>query len=186
MIPSLCRRETLVDAFAARHGEDGSDRVVVSVWSEGPDGDPELDHIEAAAPDDHPTRDDVSLAVTCLAVAARFDRPDRAGILRVFDGMVRHGELDQYVLEAERGMREDAAVNPGLVAFYLGLDGPDRFVTVSAWSGWDAIERATGGDVRQPFATRYSDRLIEFTVRHYEILPDLPRPSAELAVRIAS
>jgi hypothetical protein len=55
---------------------------------------------------------------------------------------------------------------------------PSRFVTVSAWTGWAAIEQATGGNIHQPLATRNAERLVAFDVGHYEILPDSVRPES--------
>ena len=65
----------------------------------------------------------------------------------------------------------DAVVNDGLVAFALGAAAADAFVTVSAWTGWPAIEEATGGNTRVPIATRNAIRLTGFEVSHFELLP---------------
>ncbi|HEV7810501.1 MAG TPA: hypothetical protein VGO64_07870, partial [Candidatus Limnocylindrales bacterium] len=98
--------------------------------------------------------------------------PEPARILRVFRGRVQAGGLEAYVADARSGMLADAMVNDGLVAFALGAEPPDAFVTVSAWTGWSAIEEATGGNTRQPIATRNSVGLSGFEVVHYETLPD--------------
>ena len=113
---------------------------------------------------------DTALAVE-LAVHLRFDRPEPARVLRVFQGTVRSGELDAYVADARSGTMADAVVNDGLVAFALGPAAADAFVTVSAWTGWPAIEEATGGNTRVPIATRNAIRLTGFEVSHFELLP---------------
>jgi hypothetical protein len=43
-------------------------------------------------------------------------------------------------------------------------------VAVSVWSGWPAIELATGGDVRQPMATRRPELIESFDATHYEAI----------------
>jgi hypothetical protein len=110
-------------------------------------------------------------------VTAERSEPPR--ILRVFRGEVREGETDAYLEEARAGTLSDAAMNEGLVALYLGVEWPSRFVTVSAWTGWGAIEEATGGNTRRPLATRNAERLEAFDVGHYEILPNSLRPAAQ-------
>src|SRR5205085_8394540 len=107
-----------------------------------------------------------------LSVHSRFERTDPARILRLFRGRVREGELEAYVDDARSGMLADALVNDGLIAFALGADPPDAFVTVSVWTGWPPIELATGGNTRQPVATRNSVRLTGYEVDHFEVLPD--------------
>jgi hypothetical protein len=170
----------IADAYAGRLGEDDTDRVVASVWIGPaltlPDSRLEARLLVDVLPAGDGRADDISTESLPLDVAARFDRHDPAGILRIFRGVVKGDDLDAYIAEAQGGMLQDAEVNAGLIAFYLGRTGTDSFLTVSAWTGWDAIERATGGNVREPFATRNSSRLASFTIRHFEILPDLTRP----------
>lgn len=102
----------------------------------------------------------------------RDDRADPARVLRVFRGRVRAGELDAYIDEAATGTRADAAVGHGPLALYLGADpaSPDTFVTTSAWGDWSEIERATGGDIRRPVATRHPERLVDADVLHFEVI----------------
>ena len=49
----------------------------------------------------------------------------------------------------------------------------DRFVTLSLWRSWDAIETATGGDVHRPIVTRDPRRIIGMDVIHYEVIPEV-------------
>lgn len=175
IVPRLLDRDEVVDAWIGRHGSKADrSRVLASTWSEEPGAAP----ADVAALEDQDLGDGASsvrsVEQLMLAVHARFERPEPARILRVFRGHVRSGELEAYVEEARSGMLADAAVNDGLIAFALGLEPPDDFVTVSAWTGWSAIEAATGGNTRQPFVTRNSARLSGFTVGHYEILPETP------------
>jgi len=194
-LPALLGRDGIVDAWAGRKGSRSDPRrVLVTTWVDAPSdsttsapamGAP----AEAAnAHDDQPDAPDLatlhaitsagtsltidtSLAVE-LAVHLRFDRPEPARILRVFHGTVRPGELDAYVADARTGTMADAVVNDGLVAFALGPAAADAFVTVSAWTGWPAIEEATGGNTRVPTATRNAIRLTGFEVSHFELLPN--------------
>lgn len=117
------------------------------------------------------------LDVLPVPVAVSRERSEPPRILRVFRGEIREGETKAYLEEARAGALSDAAMNEGLVALYLGVEWPSRFVTVSAWTGWAAIEEATGGNIRQPLATRNAERLVTFDVGHYEILPNTERPA---------
>jgi hypothetical protein len=102
----------------------------------------------------------------------RADEPaDAPAILRVFRGVVRDGHLETYVEAAQRGTREDLAAGTGPLALFLAIAGPHRFVTVSAWSNWNTLALATGGNVQQPVSTRNLDHLLSGAVTHYEILP---------------
>jgi hypothetical protein len=118
------------------------------------------------------------LDILPLAFAVRHDRAAPPIILRVYRGQVRPGELEAYVEEAHDGTLADGRTNEGLVALYLGTQPPARFITVSAWTDWEAIERATGGNIRQPVATRNAARIAMGSVAHYEILPATTRPPA--------
>jgi hypothetical protein len=175
IVPRLLERDEIVDAWIGRHGSPSDrTRVVASTWSEessGPAADLAALHDPGLA--EHPPAID-SVEQLGLAVNARFERLEPARVLRVFHGIVRPGELDAYVGEARRGMAADAAVNEGLIALMLGTEGSDSFVTVSAWTDWSAIEDATGGNTKRPFATRNSARLASFRVAHFEILPEAP------------
>jgi hypothetical protein len=181
-LPALLDTEQVVDAWVGRHGSrDVRTRLVASTWATRPAGvSPDVTFITDLLAD-------AGVAIGReqtleLAVHERFERPEPARILRLFRGQVRDGELDAYVADSRAGMLADAIVNDGLVAFALGSDPPNAFVTVSVWTGWAAIEEATGGNTRRPIATRNSVRLTGFDVVHFEVLPDLaerrPRPAA--------
>ena len=173
-LPALLDHPCVVDAWIGRHGARlDQRRVIASTWTELPgDSSPDedvLDRLAASVGSPLSTEDAQTLE---LAVHNRFDRPEPARILRVFRGRVKLGELDAYIDEARSGMLADAMVNDGLVAFALGADPPEAFVTISAWTGWPAIEAATGGNTRRPIATRNRVRLAGFDVVHFELLPD--------------
>jgi hypothetical protein len=192
-LPALAGHEGIVDAWAGRKSSrSDSRRVLVTTWTEPPCATTaDMQAGEGTAPerglDDQPDAPDLatlraiseagtSLAIDAalavdLAVHFRFDRSDPARILRVFRGTVRPGELDAYVADARSGTMADAVVNDGLVAFALGPAAADAFVTVSAWTGWPAIEEATGGNTRVPIATRNAIRLTGFEVSHFELVP---------------
>jgi hypothetical protein len=120
------------------------------------------------------------LDILPVEIAIRVERSDPPRILRVFRGEIRPGELDAYIDDVRRGASADAEANQGLIALYLGTERPNRFVTVSAWTNWTAIEIATGGNVKRPFATRNTDRMVAGHPTHYEILPNAGRPPAHL------
>jgi hypothetical protein len=175
IVPAVLERPDVVDAWIGRNGAHADQtRVLASTWSADP-GPAPADLAALTGPAlVHAAIEILAVEHLELAVHARFDRPDPARILRVFRGHVWSGELDAYVEEARTGMLADAAVNDGLIAFALGVDAKDSFLTVSAWTGWAAIESATGGNVRRPFSTRNTARLDGFTVGHFEILPETP------------
>lgn len=108
-----------------------------------------------------------------LEVALGLVQPTEPQVLRIFRGAVREGELNAYVDEARAGTIADIEAGHGPHALYLGVDPPTEFVTVSLWDDWDAIESATGGDIRRPVATRHADRLTRGTAQHYEVVTDI-------------
>lgn len=175
IVPRLLDRADIVDAWVGRHGSPSDrTRVVASTWSEEPAGEAaDIAALHDSVLADHPPTIDAVEQVG-LTISARFERSEPARVLRVFHGIARPGGLEAYVAEARRGMAADAEVNEGLIALMLGTEGSNSFVTVSAWTGWSAIEEATGGNTRRPFATRNSARLASFRMAHFEILPEAP------------
>ncbi len=181
IVPRLLDQDAVIDAWIGRQGSPSDrTRVLASTWSADPGAEPaDLAALAGAGlPDGPPVVGRVDQVP--LGLHARFERAEPARVLRVFRGTVRSGELDAYVADADRGMTADAEVNDGLIAFALGIEPPHGFITVSAWTGWAAIEAATGGNTRHPVATRNAARLAGFAIDHYEILPEAPtrRPSA--------
>ena len=98
---------------------------------------------------------------------------DRPGIVRLFEGQVRPGELDAYVDDARAGTLLDAAAGSGPMALYLARRTADAFVTLSVWPDWSTLQDATGGDVERPIATRHAHRLVAWHAEHYESIPGL-------------
>jgi hypothetical protein len=184
-VPRLTDSDAVVDVWVGRRGSrEDRTRVLASTWRVDPEATPE------ATPDGPPDLaglrslgNDVvvigGIEQVPLSVHARFERIEPTRILRVFHGQVRPGELERYIDLARTGMLADAEAYDGLIAFALGVRGPDAFITVSVWTGWPAIEAATGGNTRQPFMTRNAQLLSEFTVAHYEVLPDARDRRAE-------
>ena len=174
VVPRLVDDDAVVDVWVGRRGSrEDRTRVLASTWRTDPEAEPD------SPPDVTVLRslgDDVvvidRVEQVPLSVHARFERAEPTRILRVFHGQVLPGELETYVELARAGMLADAEAYDGLIAFALGVRGSDAFITVSVWTGWPAIEAATGGNTRQPFMTRNAQLLSEFTVAHYEVLPD--------------
>jgi len=167
MLPALIARPGLLHAFAARGGPDGSARVVVSVWS---DDDP-----TPLAGLFEPERDaavaDPAVELVAASVALAFAPPDGALIMRIFRGRAQQSRSAEYLEAVREGTLEDVAAGRGPIALFLGMIDDERFVTVSAWPDWQRIEAATGGNVRQPIATRHVDLLVEGSAEHLEIVP---------------
>ena len=175
LIPSLRLVPGHMGAVAGRQGPDelGS-RLLASVWTSA-DAlaaafAPEMGALpglsDPAAAADLETED--------LAVQVLFESQPAAapGIVRALHGRVRPGQLAAYIEDARRGMQEDVEAGRGPVSFYLATphSGTDEFLTVSAWSEWGAIERATGGNIQRPLVTRHPDRIVAFDVVHYEAI----------------
>jgi hypothetical protein len=182
VVPRIVDGEAVVDVRVGRRGSrEDRTRVLVSTWRRDPESEAD-GPIDIAAlrslGEDIVAVDGVEQ--TPLSVHARFDRAEPTRILRIFHGQVRPGELDTYIELARTGMLADAAVYDGLIAFALGARSADAFTTVSVWTGWPAIEAATGGNTRQPFMTRNAQLLAEFAVAHYEVLPDVRDRGPEL------
>lgn len=178
VVPGLGDLPGVRHVFAARRAvEAGGARVIVSIWEGGHDVPvtPESLPIGRASRDVAALVTDAEVELMPLEISAQFRVPEPSRILRIFRGTVRQTEIDPYLLEAETGMRADAVTEKGLTAFYLGTNRPDEFVTVSAWTGWAAIERATGGNICRPFVTRNSKRLVGYEVSHLEIVAELRR-----------
>ena len=174
VVPQLADGHGVVDVWVGRRGSrDDRTRVIASTWLVDPEAEP------GGPPDVAALRglgEDVVLIDRSdqvpVAVHARFERAEPTRVLRVFHGQVRAGELDAYIEVARTGMLADSVAYDGLIAFALGARPPDAFITVSLWTGWPAIEAATGGNTRKPFMTRNAQLLEAFTVAHYEVLPD--------------
>lgn len=177
MLPDLRRLPGLIDVHVGRQGEDLGDRVVASTWTDrgsmvaglGPSLEESTFHAERL-----PETTDRVLEVHDLAIALRFELATPPGILRVFRGGVRPGELDVYIEEAREGTLGDAEAGRGPNALFLAPVRPDGFVTVSLWRDWAAVEVATGGDVHRPITTRDPRRIIAMDVAHYEVVSDAP------------
>ncbi len=171
LIPELLSKPGILDCYVGRQGPDGlGPRIVATVWeSREAMVDGVSDRLGVFHPEYVDATTDQALDILELRVIWRRDH-DPARILRVLRGEVRSGELAAYVLDVEHGVELDAINERGPTALYLGEAGPDRFVTVSNWREWSDIERATGGNIARPRATRHPERLIAWDVEHYEIV----------------
>jgi hypothetical protein len=189
VLPGLLALPGLVDAFVGRPGPaEDQEPVIASVWRSRRAMSRDLESSSLLAPfqpDQEPEIVASRLDILPVAVAIRPDRVEPPAIIRVYRGEVRPGELDEYVQDVRSGALADVQTNEGLVALYLGAQAPARFITVSAWTGWSAVERATGGNVRHPIATRHAHRLVAAEVDHYEILPNTARPHVPARGRAA-
>ncbi len=177
MIPDLRRLSGLLDVHVGRHGPDSiGERLIASIWSSGhamaqamgPSAD-----IEASIfhPEHLDLTTDRTLAVHPLEIAFHARVPDAGRILRLVHGRAREGELPTYVAEAREGTERDIASGQGPIALYLAAIAPDRFVTLSVWTGWEPIEASTGAGTHHPQATRHAERLVETAVEHFEVIP---------------
>ena len=181
VLRALCDQSGILEAYTARQGPgETGDRIIATVWESKEAmeaGAIEADVIarrHAEYADGIPGSRVASMPV---AVRLSFGRADPGRILRVLRGQVRDAGLETYVDDVRAGAGRDGT-GGGLLALCLGVVSADEFVTVSTWTSWEAIETATGGNLQRPIATRFPERIRILSARHYEILPDTPRPVA--------
>ncbi len=188
LVPGLLAFPQLVDLHVGRQGphETGA-RLVASVWTSreamvaavGEDFDPATFHVEYLD-----EAIDRKLEIVDLMVSLRFDELDALtpnSIVRVARGRVEPGALELYRDMVLEGACADVRAGHGPSALYLGgspID--DRFVTLSIWRSWSAVERATGGNTHHPISTRNMEQMIEWEVEHYESVPNMERPRAHI------
>jgi heme-degrading monooxygenase HmoA len=170
-IPRLCAQRGIVDCVCARQGpEEAGPRIVVSVWQS------EAAMLEALADDMDPFPPD-ALALTAdrlaqvfpLRVGERFPVDGSARILRVFRGRVVPGSMALYEQDM-RAWTGEADGDHGPVAVYMAEVGSDELISLSTWRDWRDVEAATEGDIARPRVTRNRDRLVDWHVRHFEII----------------
>jgi hypothetical protein len=187
VVPDLRQAPGITDVYVARGATEGAgERVIASIWESRDAMTAELGEASVIGRFQPERVEDLMssrLDVLPLAIGMTYERANPPTILRVYRGRVLPGELDNYIEEARGGARADAEANQGLVALYMGTGRPTRFITVSAWTGWEAIEQATGGDIRTPVRTRNSARIEVGTAAHYEILPPTGRPAVHAEER---
>jgi len=190
LAPRLCARPGIVDVCLGRQGPDEvGERFVASIWEStaameaGADELSVLGEYMQMDPDGAPR---ANVLCRTVAIDLRFERSQPARIMRVFRGEVRDGELDSYLEEVRKGALADGSANPGLVALYLGVEPPSRFLTVSTWVDWESIAASTGGNIHEPISTAMPERIKEFTAAHYEIVPETARPSVDRDVLAAA
>ncbi len=176
MVPDLRRMESLIDVHVGRHGaEQLGDRIVATIWTDRSSMNAAIGPSLADStfhPDRLSDTTDQQLEVRELDLLLRFPGGPPSTLLRLFRGQVKPGELAAYIEEARAGTLADVEAQRGPAALYLAADPPDRFLTLSLWPDWSAIERATGGDVHRPMSTKDSARIVDMDIVHYEVVTD--------------
>jgi hypothetical protein len=172
MLPDVRHLPGLMAVHAGRRDhESGGDRIVATVWesraamvaSVGETLEESPFH-----PDRLPQTVERTLEILDVQIALPSVTAEPPALLRFFRGTVRPGELEDYVAEVRVGTQADADGGRGPCSLYLATDPPDGFVTISLWQSWEAIARATGGDIARPTLTKDSRRLATIDVAHYE------------------
>jgi hypothetical protein len=152
-------------------GPRGEERLVATIWDGEPDDAETLARLRQPF-DFEREMEAEDVLVEALPLAAVIEPEEgEPQIMRIFRGRARPGELETYVEEARSGTLVDIERGVGPGGLFLGVEAPDRFVTVSVWQNWDRIERATGGNLRQPISTQHMHRLLETAASHLEIVP---------------
>jgi hypothetical protein len=183
ILPALLRMPGLLYIYAARaSATEGDTRVVATVWDRDASTASEgLDRPLDFESSDHAL--DVDIELYKLDIELAFEGAGAPQILRIFRGQTVPGELDNYVEHARHGTLADALADHGPEALFLAPVPPDQFVTVSAWLGWDRIAASTGGNLRQPIGTRYSELLAGGTAAFFEIVPSTPHGRVDVVAQ---
>jgi hypothetical protein len=175
MLPDLRRQSGLLDIHLGRRGPDElGPRLLATVWSS------QAEMVAAVGEDpDRPTFHPEFLEETTerrvesrpLAISMVYEGSEPRRILRTLRGSVRPGQRDTYIDHANQGYLGDIAAGRGPLALHLGTGpGDDDFVTTSVWDTWTKVEAATGGDIRQPMATRHTDLIVAWEATHFEVI----------------
>jgi hypothetical protein len=171
-LPVFVMQPGLADAWIGRRTTNGGEeRVIDTVWSPAsaePTGLRIPEMLPAGLGVETPDR-----SVMPVAFDLRFPRAAAPTILRLYEGRTLPGQLDLYVAEARRGSAIDGDRPDGPHAICMSLAPPDRFVTASLWTDWASIAACTGGDIRDPLATRNRERLAGGGPSHYEIVTSI-------------
>jgi len=180
-VPAYAAQAGNVMTWLGRSGPGPTgERVLASVWSSRQAHDAATDIVELV--DAHGGLSVISNRIDVLPVRLYevFERDRPMTILRVFRGRTYPGQLDVYLEEAHAGTRVDGARPDGPGSVVCGADGEARFVTVSLWPDWSAIEACTGGNIQRPLTTRNAARIEQGAPTHFEIVPS-PEPAPDLA-----
>jgi hypothetical protein len=190
LVPDLLAMADVVEVYVGRQGpEEMGERLVASIWASrsamasavGEDFDHPVFHPEHLAETTERVLEIHELDITLRFHDAEARSQPATGILRLVRGQVRPGELATYRDEVRVGTVADVEHGHGPLALYLAVEPPDRFVTLSVWSSWAALEAATGGNISRPIATRHEERIEAWEAVHYEILPNMAHPAARVA-----
>ena len=189
IVPGLLGFPQLTDLHVGRQGPDElGNRLVATIWASREAMVAAVgEQVGASSPRPELLADtaDLKLEILDLMVGLRFDRvdaPRSSGIVRVARGLVQPGALDLYREVVLRGTCADVQAGHGPVALYLASwPDEDRFVTLSVWDSWAALERATGGDTRNPISTRNMEQMVEWAVDHYEAVPNMEHPGTPVS-----
>jgi hypothetical protein len=176
VMPRFAAQAGFLMGWAARRGPDLTEHhAVASVWAsrEAESSALTVPDLLAAPPEDGSSVLDAHSEVLAVVTHESFVRDQPMTILRVYRGIVADGRLEEYVERARRGALEDGARPDGPGAVVMGVTPPSRFVTITTWPDWPAIEVATGGDVTRPRVTRDHGLLVEGAPTHYELLVSL-------------
>jgi hypothetical protein len=106
------------------------------------------------------------------SVALAFGSAEDAQIMRIFRGRTHTGQAEAYLDAVREGTLADVAGGRGPLALFVGMLDDESFLAVSIWSSWESIEQATGGNIRQPLATRHRELLLEGAADHFEVVPN--------------
>lgn len=181
VLPDLRHQPGLSALLCGRQqGADSADaRVVVSVWESAGamtaalgDGPGELDPWLLA------DATDARVEVVPVRVAIRSTSESEPSVLRVLRGELRDDDVDGYTGELTTAVTEDVDAGRGPLALFVAVAEPRRCLAVSAWTGWAAIDEATGGRPMDPVRGSFSDRLARRTIDHYEFVPNTEHVAA--------
>jgi hypothetical protein len=161
------------------------ERVLATTW---PDRQTMLAALDVASDEDLGSIERLSsmanprVEVLPLAFALSVEQDVPSTVLRIFRGRTADGELDAYQRDVEGHIDASTTMRSGPEFLCFAHEGPDRFVTVSTWAGWDAIEAATGGNRTNPLPAGGAQGPVEGEALLYEIVPRTPAESTPAVV----
>ena len=171
MMPELREMAGLIDVFFGRQGpDDVGPRIVVSAgrrrtgWSQA-------SAIASACSIPSTSRRRATMPSQCSSSAsATVSTGRRPRSSAPSGGSSDRAKLDAYVDEVRDGVELDRRNETGPTALYLGATDAGEFITASAWREWDDVARSTGGSIHDPNRTRHPERLVSWSIEHYEIV----------------
>ena len=153
--------------FGRRGPATGDERTIVTLWSSA-----EAEAASRTIPEMLQDIDVVAPSRVVLPVAFSRWRASAGppGILRIYEGRTRRGQLARYAEVGQAATAREVDQADGPTAVTMTLAGVDRFLTVSTWLDWSSLEAYTAGHIERPLVSRDRSLIREGSPTHYELV----------------